>query len=81
MMPSSGDIHDYFGIASYAWPCTAHCNVRIEPFDCSDWCTPLVHACNWTSYWMTYGWQCNGGAQGLRTKWRLQAFRLLRPCP
>ena len=37
----------------------------LEPFDCSQWCTPLIQECNWTKYWTLYGYQCNGGRHGL----------------
>eukprot|EP01048_Picozoa_sp_COSAG05_P015763 COSAG05_NODE_1941_length_3800_cov_5.479870_2_plen_339_part_00 len=64
-VPPSGDMHDFVAIASYGTPCTTKCNASLEPFNCSQYCTPLIQECNWTKYWMLYGYQCNGGHHGL----------------
>jgi hypothetical protein len=41
-VPASGDMHDFVAIASYATPCTTKCNASLEPFNCSEYCTPLI---------------------------------------
>ena len=39
MVPPSRDVHDYFSVASYAWPCNVRCNTSLWS-DCSRWCMP-----------------------------------------
>ena len=39
LVPPSGDIHDYWSVASYDWPCNTGCN-RTLWSDCSRWCMP-----------------------------------------
>ena len=37
--PPSGDVHDYWSVASYFWPCNVTCNSSMWA-DCSRWCMP-----------------------------------------
>ena len=39
LVPPSRDIHDYWSVASYDWPCNVPCNTSLFS-DCSRWCMP-----------------------------------------
>ena len=39
VVPPSGDLHDYWSVSSYDWPCNVGCN-RTLWSDCSHWCMP-----------------------------------------
>ena len=61
VVPPSGDVHDYWSVASYDWPCNVPCNHTLWS-DCQRWCMPPMALPFLGQKCVDAGIQCNASS-------------------